>query len=165
MIPDEFCKKVCKGYKDTGKCFVDGECEAHKIHRGAVTLPKNLPKIEPIDPSKVQKLELPDADKFLENLEKSITETRENILKSIADGKPIPKPYFKVRRKDFTKVYECDEYKCDAHPRGCFFCKHSTDIWWDYTNGPYMIMCELQKENDQDMPTFGCIGECKHFEE
>ena len=34
MIPDEFCKKVCKGYKDTGKCFVDGECEAHKIHKG-----------------------------------------------------------------------------------------------------------------------------------
>lgn len=82
-------------------------------------------------------------------------------LECVREGKP----YFRARRKDFTKVYECDEYKCDAHPRGCLFCKHSTDICWDFTNGPYMVICELQKENDQDMPTSGCIGECEYFED
>lgn len=111
------------------------------------------------------KIDFPDADKFLENLEKSMDEYRKKILECAREGKPMPKPYFRARRKDFTKVYECNEYKCDAHPRGCFFCKHSTDVWWDFTTGPYMIICELQKENDQDMPTFGCCGECKHFEE
>ena len=122
-------------------------------------IPLTDPNAEPI------KIEFPDADKFLENLEKCIEEYREKILECVREGKPMPKPYFRARRKDFTKVYECDEYKCDAHPRGCFFCKHNTDVFWDYTNGPYMIICELQKENDQDMPTFGCYGECKHFEE
>lgn len=117
-------------------------------------IPLTDPNAEPI------KIKFPDVDKFLENFAKSIDESREKLLEYVSKAKP----YFRARRKDFTKVYECDEYKCDAHPRGCFFCKHSTDVFWDY-GGPYMIICELQKENDQDMPTFGCIGECKHFEE
>jgi hypothetical protein len=117
-------------------------------------IPLTDPNAEPI------KIKFPDVDKFLENFAKSIDESREKLLEYVSKAKP----YFRARRKDFTKVYECDEYKCDAHPRGCFFCKHSTDVFWDY-DGPYMIICELQKENDQDMPTFGCIGECKHFEE
>lgn len=25
----------------------------------------------------------------------------------------------------------------------CFFCKHCTDIYWDYTNGPYMCCCDI----------------------
>jgi len=75
------------------------------------------------------------------------------------------KPYFKAIRKDFTKVFECDEYKCDAHSHGCLFCKHSTDIFWDFTHGPYMIVCDLQKENDEDMTPLGFIGECNYFKE
>ena len=27
---DAFCKKNCKGYQDTGRCFCDGGCEAKK---------------------------------------------------------------------------------------------------------------------------------------
>lgn len=122
-------------------------------------LPQTDPDAKPIE------ISFPDAANFHESLEKSIRKLTETLRKAIESGKPIPKPYFRARRKDFTRVYECDEYKCDAHPRGCFFCKHITDVWWDYTNGPYMIMCELQKEDEQDLPTYGCFGECKHFDE
>ena len=27
---DSYCKENCKGYKETGKCFADGECKAKK---------------------------------------------------------------------------------------------------------------------------------------
>lgn len=30
-----------------------------------------------------------------------------------------------------------------SHERSCFFCKHCTDIFYDYTHGPYMFYCEL----------------------
>ena len=108
------------------------------------------------------KLELPGASDFLKNLEKAMDEMREKIFEAAAKGVPLPKPYFRARRKDFTKIYECDEYKCDAHPRGCLFCQHCTDVWWDYTNGPYMFMCELQTE-EHDPTAHGIYGECKHF--
>jgi hypothetical protein len=42
----------------------------------------------------------------------------------------------------FTERYECDDYACMAHPNGCFFCEHLTDVFWDYTCGPYMFICE-----------------------
>ena len=30
-----------------------------------------------------------------------------------------------------------------AHKNSCLFCKHCTDIFYDYTNGPYMFFCDL----------------------
>ena len=48
------------------------------------------------------------------------------------------------------------EYKCDdpygpgvvvrAPERACLFCEHCTDVWWDYTNGPYACLCELHTD-------------------
>ena len=43
------------------------------------------------------------------------------------------------------------------HPKGyitvtckddhdCVFCKHCTDIFWDYTNLIYMLVCELGRD-------------------
>lgn len=26
----------------------------------------------------------------------------------------------------------------------CVFCEHCTNLFWDYTNGPYMFLCELE---------------------
>ena len=26
--------------------------------------------------------------------------------------------------------------------KSCLICKHCTDIFWDYTHGPYMLFCE-----------------------
>ena len=54
------------------------------------------------------------------------------------------------------------------HPKGgitinvknddnCVFCKHCSDIYWDYTHLIYMILCEL--ENDHPKMT------CRNFEE
>lgn len=30
----------------------------------------------------------------------------------------------------------------------CVFCKHCTDIWWDYSNLIYMLRCELDKDGE-----------------
>ena len=40
------------------------------------------------------------------------------------------------------KTYECEYYKVTAHKHSCFFCEYCTDVWWDYTHGPYMWHCE-----------------------
>lgn len=39
----------------------------------------------------------------------------------------------------------------------CVFCKHCTDIFWDYTHGPYMLFCE----DDHDVSQ----RPCPYFEE
>lgn len=36
----------------------------------------------------------------------------------------------------------------------CVFCKHCTDIYWDFTNGPYMCFCELYTEPMKEMECF-----------
>lgn len=62
------------------------------------------------------------------------------------------------------------EYKLKdpIHPEGgpivkvkndkdCIFCDHCTDVWWDYTHGPYMFFCEKHDK---------CIhGNCPDFKE
>lgn len=119
-----------------------------------------LPEIPPLDPNtKVEEIKLEGADKFNEELEKHLQALDDKFRKAIEDGSIFEKPYFRARRKDFTEVYECDEYKCDAHPNGCMFCKHSTDVFYDYTNGPYMIVCDGNHSTKK-----GFIGKCKHFE-
>lgn len=62
--------------------------------------------------------------------------------------------------KDFTKVYKCEMYTCDAHPHGCFFCAHCTDIWVDPFSGPYMWACDTNSDTRK-----GVRGKCKHFKE
>ena len=57
------------------------------------------------------------------------------------------------------KEYTCEYYKVMAHERSCFFCRKCTDIWWDYTNGPYMFFCTDGKDIDT-----GLNGECEGFE-
>ena len=47
-----------------------------------------------------------------------------------------------------------------AHSKACLFCDHCTDIFWDYTNGPYMICCELELDSQN-----GFRGECPSFKE
>lgn len=42
----------------------------------------------------------------------------------------------------------------------CFFCEHNTDIFVDYTNGPYMLFCDLDRDTDA-----GCNGKCIYFKE
>jgi len=111
-----------------------------------------------------EKLIFPDAANFLENLDKYIDGIKAKYDEAIEKGEPLPKPYFKARRKSWTKVYECEYYKCDAHPRGCFFCKHCTDVFFDYTSGPYMFICD-KHDGEHDPTAKGICGKCKMFEE
>ena len=32
----------------------------------------------------------------------------------------------------------------------CCFCEHCNDIFWDFTNGPYMFLCDLEKDYDNE---------------
>ena len=53
------------------------------------------------------------------------------------------------------KEYKCEYYSVQAAENSCFFCQHCTDIFFDYTNGPYMFLC------DEDADTRkGCDGQC-----
>ena len=51
------------------------------------------------------------------------------------------------------KVYACDE-KC------CLFCDHCSDLFYDYTNGPYMLICDIAEDTE-----LGMTGLCKFFKE
>lgn len=58
-----------------------------------------------------------------------------------------------------------------APEKCCLFCKHCDDIWWDYTNGPYMLSCEIfyvpKDCGGKGVPSEvgGTEGKCKFFEE
>lgn len=58
-----------------------------------------------------------------------------------------------------------------APEKCCLFCKHCTDIWWDYTNGPYMLSCEIfhcpKDCGGKGLPNDvgGPEGSCEFFEE
>lgn len=47
-----------------------------------------------------------------------------------------------------------------APDKSCLFCKHCTDVYWDYTNGPYLLCCD----KNLDIKA-GSKGKCKDFEE
>lgn len=40
------------------------------------------------------------------------------------------------------RTYEGKDFKVDAHKNSCFFCKRMTDIFWDYSNGPYLFITD-----------------------
>lgn len=58
------------------------------------------------------------------------------------------------------KTYNCGLFKYTLPDHACVFCKHCTDVFYDYSGGIYMLICD--KENDVD----GNIsGKCREFEE
>lgn len=70
-----------------------------------------------------------------------------------------------------TRVFKAStEKEYEVPSKCCFFCKHCTDIWLDYTHGPYMIACEKDqhydgeqllemKEDYRDFPDMPCFEE------
>lgn len=71
-------------------------------------------------------------------------------------------------KSELTRIYKGPGYTVKAHPKSCFFCQHLTDIWWDYTNGPYMFMCEkrqMTEDSDEDPIEIGMHGNCPDFME
>jgi hypothetical protein len=56
-------------------------------------------------------------------------------------------------------------FKCDnghiymAFNHSCVFCEHC-DLFWDYTNGPYMFLCDVDGAPEKD----GLAGDCERYE-
>lgn len=52
----------------------------------------------------------------------------------------------------------------NAHnDKDCIFCKHCTCLW-DYTNGPYMFLCDLERPEAAEAQTAEAHT-CREFEE
>jgi hypothetical protein len=58
------------------------------------------------------------------------------------------------------KVFEGECYTVKAHERSCFFCKHCTDIFYDYTHGPYLLFCDIDCDIESAFK-----GQCDKFED
>lgn len=61
-----------------------------------------------------------------------------------------------------------DGRKIGAHKHSCLFCNHCTDIFWDYTNGIYALVCGIKWNNAENMNkhiNLSFRGKCKSFEE
>lgn len=56
-------------------------------------------------------------------------------------------------------------YSVVAHKQSCFFCKHLTDIWFDYTNGPYMFHCNSSVHGNDPGEEEIVKGNCPYFED
>ena len=48
-----------------------------------------------------------------------------------------------------------------APEKCCLFCEHCTDIFWDYTHGPYLMMCKIRESCYPE----GFEGKCSDFKE
>lgn len=86
-----------------------------------------------------------------------VGDTREHIL---SDGTTI-----------IQKLWEAADGlgpHCWCPAKSCVFCDHCTDIYYDYSNGPYIFACELDegKSVDDDFHTDnGAVGKCEWFME
>ena len=58
------------------------------------------------------------------------------------------------------KIFECENGKkyC-GRENACWFCEHLDDVIFDYTHGPYLLHCGIDKD-----PEIGTSGECDSFE-
>lgn len=65
-------------------------------------------------------------------------------------------------------ISEHNEFRVITPERSCFFCKYCTDIFWDYANGPYMVICQFWDMlgiAGCDKIYKGLTGCCDNFEE
>lgn len=58
-----------------------------------------------------------------------------------------------------TAIFKSENgFSYDFPENHCIFCKHCTGIIYDYTNGPYMFFCELEKESYATCNSFSYDG-------
>ena len=61
--------------------------------------------------------------------------------------------------------YKMAPFKCEngrvymAFKKSCVFCENC-DLFWDYTNGPYMFLCRVNGDPEEK----GLSGECELFQ-
>lgn len=68
-----------------------------------------------------------------------------------------------VKYKGETRKYQCESGVYLMPATHCVFCKNCTDIFYDYTNGPYMFLCELNKQEELEITETEC--RCEYFED
>lgn len=73
---------------------------------------------------------------------------------------------FTVRdvKPEDIRIYDGEFYEVKAHCKSCFFCDHCKDIFWDYSNGPYLFLCD-EKFGENDVIRKGLSGNCNSFKE
>lgn len=72
-------------------------------------------------------------------------------------------------RKELQPDHRIFTLKCGrqfgAHKHSCLFCKHNTDIFYDW-QGIYALVCDIEWSDDQDEHiTKSFKGECELWEE
>ena len=73
--------------------------------------------------------------------------------------------YRKQSENAILKPFECDSGKVYNFPeKHCAFCKNCTDVFYDYTNGPYLFLCNVGKGDYETCGKFepeeGAYNEC-----
>lgn len=64
------------------------------------------------------------------------------------------------KNKENMKPWMCDNgHVYMAFKKSCVFCEHC-DVFWDYTNGPYMFLCDADCSTE-----YGLSGQCEIFKE
>lgn len=111
---------------------------------------------------------------FKELNERVYWEIQAEELQDALDSEYYGEDYFWIQKRENGpdiihgcpegyKQFDCENGKSYYAPETCcLFCKHCTDIIYDYTNGPYMVCCDLCASDEWDYDT-GMSGECEHF--
>lgn len=158
MMSGKFDKVNSENYKDL---------DTNLDQRGTVL------KLIKEDPEMFNRIKKRIESKIADPFEKAITLDILDFLKKDACGElpPLPPKITFVQSdipSDMREIYECDYYICDCHKYSCLHCKHCSDVWFDYSNGPYMFQCNnesLTKDERTNFPTDkGVFGKCDHFE-
>lgn len=58
------------------------------------------------------------------------------------------------------REYKCGPLTVIAPSRACLFCDRCSDVFWDYTHGPYMFFCDAGMDT-----SVGAEGRCEGFVE
>lgn len=57
------------------------------------------------------------------------------------------------------RPFECENGSVYAMPeKHCVFCRNCTDVFYDYSNGPYMFICELNCDGFENCEKFSDNG-------
>lgn len=47
-----------------------------------------------------------------------------------------------------------------VNEKSCLFCAHCTDLFYDYSNGPYLMFCDMENDTYK-----GMSGQCCWFKD
>lgn len=107
---------------------------------------------------------------LIDSMDKKVKQEDEEYQKFWDYCKNAYTPRFNLpekEREEFGEnltLFTGEGYVCEAHKKGCFFCKHLTDIFYD-SSGPYMFICDRCSNESSDYFDKGLSGKCEFWEE